>query len=504
MFDNRIAPYFTDGRALAAPSARGLTTQTDGDRATDRRCRRTPSAPAAAGDPAPLRRPDERPRALHGRAHRPRAGHRARRRPERRAQPRAPRGRGGHRRGGCGPRRGPRRRCRSRARCRSGRTSTRSPPATGGAGRRSPRCTCGCALEGSGPRRRLPQQGRRRAGSTSAGSVLGTRGVHEVDVELDLRPFEDGGWYWFDLTTDDDELTLHDGGWYARSEAPGRRRGDDRHADVQPPRRLRRHPHRDRRGPAGARRRHRVILPDQGTKKVRDEPGFEAAAAALGDRLRIIDQPNLGGSGGYARVMYEALGHAGVRADPVHGRRHPARARLGAARRRVLPVRPASRCSSAGRCCRCRPARSSRRWARSSTATPSCGATPRSTEPHHDLAERTLRQTAVAAPAGRRRLQRLVDVPDPARGRRGPRAAAAAVHQVGRRRVRPARPRARLPHGDGAGDRDLAHVVPGEGRHQRLAGLLPLPQPPRRGRAARPGRPAGRCSPTRSSAPCGT
>ena len=52
---------------------------------------------------------------------------------------------------------------------------------------------------------------------------------------------------------------------------------------------------------------HQVILPDQGTRKVRDEPGFAAAEAGLGGRLRIIDQPNLGGSGGYARVMYEAL-----------------------------------------------------------------------------------------------------------------------------------------------------------------------------------------------------
>ncbi len=113
------------------------------------------------------------------------------------------------------------------------------------------------------------------------------------------------------------------------------------------------------------------------------------------------------------------------------------------------------------------------------------------TEPHHDLAERPLRQTAVAAPAGGRRLQRLVDVPDPAGRRRGHRAAAAAVHQVGRRRVRPAGPVARLPDGDGAGHRDLAHVVPREGRHQRLAGLLPLPQPARGGRDARPGRPEG-------------
>ncbi|EUA85506.1 UDP-galactofuranosyl transferase GlfT2 [Mycobacterium ulcerans str. Harvey] len=50
-----------------------------------------------------------------------------------------------------------------------------------------------------------------------------------------------------------------------------------------------------------------VIVPDQGTRKVRDHPDFPAAAARLGDRLSIHDQPNLGGSGGYSRVMYEAL-----------------------------------------------------------------------------------------------------------------------------------------------------------------------------------------------------
>ena len=50
-----------------------------------------------------------------------------------------------------------------------------------------------------------------------------------------------------------------------------------------------------------------VIVSDQGTNKARDHVGFEAAAAALGNRLTIHDQPNLGGSGGYSRVMYEAL-----------------------------------------------------------------------------------------------------------------------------------------------------------------------------------------------------
>ena len=246
-----------------------------------------------------------------------------------------------------------------------------------------------------------------------------------------------------------------------------------------------------------------VIIPDQGTRKVRDEPGFAAAEAALGDRLRIIDQPNLGGSGGYARVMYEALATPecqqilfmddDILLEPDSVLRAVAFSRFAREPMLVggqmLSLQVRSQLSTMGEVVD----RQKFLWRNAPQ-----------TEPHHDLAERPLRQTAVAAPAGGRRLQRLVDVPDPARGRRGRRAAAAAVHQVGRRRVRPAGPGARLPHGDGAGDRDLAHVVPGEGRHQRLAGLLPLPQPPRRGRDARPGRPEARCSPTSSSAPSGT
>jgi galactofuranosylgalactofuranosylrhamnosyl-N-acetylglucosaminyl-diphospho-decaprenol beta-1,5/1,6-galactofuranosyltransferase len=50
-----------------------------------------------------------------------------------------------------------------------------------------------------------------------------------------------------------------------------------------------------------------VIVSDQGTSKAKDHPGFTQAAAALGNRLSIHNQPNLGGSGGYSRVMYEAL-----------------------------------------------------------------------------------------------------------------------------------------------------------------------------------------------------
>ncbi|MDQ3151113.1 MAG: glycosyltransferase [Actinomycetota bacterium] len=134
-------------------------------------------------------------------------------------------------------------------------------------------------------------------------------GSAEVDLELDLVPFEDGGWYWFDLTTEDSSLTIVSGGWHAPVAAPGRpavtigmptfNRPGDCVATLTA---------------IGADPLVRsvvtaVVIPDQGATKVRDQQGFAAAEAVLGGRLRIIDQPNLGGSGGYARVMYEALLH---------------------------------------------------------------------------------------------------------------------------------------------------------------------------------------------------
>ena len=127
-----------------------------------------------------------------------------------------------------------------------------------------------------------------------------------LEVEVSLKPFEDGGWIWFDITTDT-AVTLRSAGWYATEAAPGaaniavgiptfNRPADCANALTE----LTADPLVD--AVIGA-----VIVPDQGTQKVRDHPDFPAAAARLGKRLSIHDQPNLGGSGGYSRVMYEAL-----------------------------------------------------------------------------------------------------------------------------------------------------------------------------------------------------
>lgn len=50
----------------------------------------------------------------------------------------------------------------------------------------------------------------------------------------------------------------------------------------------------------------RVIVVDQGSTRLRDAAGFSDVAASLGERLRLIEQANLGGSGGFSRGMLEA------------------------------------------------------------------------------------------------------------------------------------------------------------------------------------------------------
>ena len=200
-------------------------------------------------------------------------------------------------------------RCRSlpSPRCRSPPTSTRSRPATGGGGRRARRWCCAPSSPARGASTstapRPPGPGSSSRAATSPRRAASRRSSNSRSAS---QPFEDGGWIWFDITTDSD-VTLRSAGWYSDQPAPGvanvavgiptfNRPNDC----VNALRELTADPLVDK--VIGA-----VIVPDQGTSKVRDHPDFAAAAAALGDRLSIHDQPNLGGSGGYSRVMYEAL-----------------------------------------------------------------------------------------------------------------------------------------------------------------------------------------------------
>ncbi|HSN37595.1 MAG TPA: glycosyltransferase [Arthrobacter sp.] len=148
--------------------------------------------------------------------------------------------------------------------------------------------------------------------SNARGSVQRVDGRH-VDgettsvFELSLKPFGDGGWYWFDLAASSTDLVLESGQWETNETAResgqvtleittmnkpdfclnnARILADNLDALVNVK---------------------EILIVDQGTQKVEDQEGFAEVEASLGGKLRVINQANLGGSGGFARGMYEAV-----------------------------------------------------------------------------------------------------------------------------------------------------------------------------------------------------
>ena len=125
--------------------------------------------------------------------------------------------------------------------------------------------------------------------------------------ELSLKPFGDGGWYWFDLAATSDELVLERGQW----ETEG---GPDRPGQVtleittmNKPEFCLNNARILADNPDVLEHVKEILIVDQGTQKVQDQDGFAAVREALGGKLRVINQANLGGSGGFARGMYEAV-----------------------------------------------------------------------------------------------------------------------------------------------------------------------------------------------------
>ena len=132
-----------------------------------------------------------------------------------------------------------------------------------------------------------------------------------AEFELSLGNFGDGGWYWFDVVAGHEEAVVDQAEWSTGLEVvdPGRisigittfNRPEDcvlllnslaSDSDVLD-------------------RVDKVFVVDQGTENVEDDPGFAAASADLGARLEVIRQPNLGGSGGFSRAMYETAYEVG-------------------------------------------------------------------------------------------------------------------------------------------------------------------------------------------------
>lgn len=150
--------------------------------------------------------------------------------------------------------------------------------------------------------------------STARGQVLRADSIPlesdepvTITRDLTLDPFIDGGWYWFDLEAGDGEAVLESAEWSIETDRQqvGRvsigittfNRPDfcgDQLVALS-------------RDPSTLAMLDDVFVVDQGNQKVVDTDRYAEAKAVLGDQLHIIDQANLGGSGGFSRAMFESV-----------------------------------------------------------------------------------------------------------------------------------------------------------------------------------------------------
>ncbi|MGH3307683.1 MAG: glycosyltransferase, partial [Nocardioides sp.] len=131
----------------------------------------------------------------------------------------------------------------------------------------------------------------------------------EYSFDLTLKPFVDGGWYWYDAVAADEDCVVESAEWTAEVPADRAQHGtvtigittmnrQDFCAKLL-----------TQLGESAALGDYldEVVVLEQGKDKVVDSEFFPDAEKSLGDRLRIIEQGNIGGSGGFARAQYEGL-----------------------------------------------------------------------------------------------------------------------------------------------------------------------------------------------------
>ncbi|MCW2759005.1 MAG: putative glycosyltransferase [Nocardioidaceae bacterium] len=141
---------------------------------------------------------------------------------------------------------------------------------------------------------------------TSEGT--GTEKSGEFVFDLPLKPFVDGGWYWYDVVAGDEPVEV-DAVWDA--EVP-----DDRAAPgtvaiaittMNRPDMCAQLLHQLGSEEETFDLLDEVFVAEQGAQHVTDSSFFPAAEQSLRGKLRVAVQGNIGGSGGYARGQYEAL-----------------------------------------------------------------------------------------------------------------------------------------------------------------------------------------------------
>src|SRR4051812_22457406 len=128
-----------------------------------------------------------------------------------------------------------------------------------------------------------------------------TVGPSSVSFDLTLVPFVDGGWYWFDVIAGDEAAVVEEATWSADVPADRAEVGSVTVGITTM----------NRPGYCAAliaqlgadddvrSLTDEVLVMEQGNDKVVDDPGFAKAEGLLQGKLRMIEQGNIGGAGGF-------------------------------------------------------------------------------------------------------------------------------------------------------------------------------------------------------------
>ncbi len=136
--------------------------------------------------------------------------------------------------------------------------------------------------------------------------VVDSPDVKALVFDLPLKPFIDGGWYWFDLEAGETPLSLENAVWAFETDKSASGRLSIGITTFNRPEFCVDQLIKLSQEPAVLTLLDEIIVVDQGTQKITDHELYPEAAASLGSQLRLIEQGNLGGSGGFSRAMDEA------------------------------------------------------------------------------------------------------------------------------------------------------------------------------------------------------
>ncbi|MDR0950653.1 MAG: glycosyltransferase [Candidatus Ancillula sp.] len=134
-----------------------------------------------------------------------------------------------------------------------------------------------------------------------------------VKYDLPLDSFGDGGFLWFEIATKTESVKINRGVWQVLVEEKANQIDSKRTkasiaiTTFNNPEECVKQMNRFISAPETLERIDKVMITDQGNKLVEDADGFKEASENLGKQFKYIKQPNLGGSGGFSRGMYEGI-----------------------------------------------------------------------------------------------------------------------------------------------------------------------------------------------------